>query len=123
MSALTLVSHAIPVLKGDAVRVTEAVHMNSGRLIPRGRYTVRAVAWTPAEVAHLGAYRIEVEATPDTSRLHDRRMHRPTSDEIRAGAAVPLAAQPARFWLYPGQFTHVRPGAPAVLPDAHVQTS
>ena len=108
MSALTLVETPIPVLVGDVVAVDDPIATPSGRTVPRGRYTVLAVEWTPDEHRQLGPYRLSVEATPDTSQLHDRRMHRPTLEQQRQGAEVPLAAQPARFWVYPKEFTRYR---------------
>ena len=111
-----------PVRAGDTVTVPDPVGTPSGRRVPRGRYAVLDAEWTPPEHRHLGPYRLTVEATPDTSRLHDRRMHRPTADEVREGAAVPLAAQASRFFLYPGDFTRYRSGSIETVPDHPLQT-
>lgn len=119
---LRIVRPSAPVRVGDAVHVPEPVTLPSGRRLPRGPYAVLAVERTPDEHRHLGPYRLVVEATPDTSRLHDRRMHRPSADEIRDGATVPLAAQAGRFYVYPGDFTRYRSGHVETLPDHPLQT-
>ena len=111
----------LPVRAGDTVTVPDPVETPSGRRVPRGRYAVLDAEWTPPEHRHPGPYRLTVEATPDTAPL-PRMYHRPTADEQRAGAPVPLAARPGRFFLYPGSFTRYRSGSIETVPDHPLQT-
>lgn len=123
MSALTLLDPraACPVDAGDVVHVPEPVPMPCGRVVRKGRYAVLRVEPTPAEHAGLGPYRLVVEARLDCSRL-PRRFHPPSTEERTAGAEVPLAAQPTRVCLYPGQFTAFAGDGVGTLPDHPLQT-
>lgn len=113
MSALALVPSDRPAV-GDRVHVPDRVWMECGRSIPRGHYDVERVEATPPEHAHLGAYRVVVTARPDCSAL-PKRFRMPSPDERRAGAPVPLCAQPSRFFLYPGSFTAYADGGDGPL--------
>ena len=76
-----------PVQAGDVVTIVETLTQPSGRTVYRGDVVVLAVEDTPPEHAHLGRYRLAVEA-----RRADWR-----------GQGSHLA----RLWLYPGEFSRI----------------
>ena len=122
MSALTLVETPIPVLVGDVVAVDDPIATPSGRTVPRGRYLVRAVEWTPDEHRQRGPYRLSVEARLDCAGLPET--HRPGSEyrQRKGLPAQPACARPTTVYVYPGQFTRYRSGQIETLPDHPLQT-
>lgn len=83
-----------PLRVGDRVRVPEPVTTASGRRVRRGTYPVLAVRGRA----------VVVPWRPDTSDL-PRIYHPPSAEGVRAGAPVPLAAQPTSVTLYPHEYT------------------
>ena len=136
MSALRLVSSdrqplaACPVAAGDRVDVTDPIPMDCGRVIRKGRYTVLRVEATPAEHAHLGRYRVVVQAggfeqgpALDCSGLPDTHQEGSTYRRRKGLRGRPACALPTRVFLYPGWFTAYAGDGVATLPDHPLQTS
>ena len=117
-----------PAAVGDFVRVERPLPCFSGGRIPRGVYEVLAVRWGPDLPPPLTrpGWRLQIEVCYDNSAL-GAGFRCPPQNEIAAGAAVPIAAEPKRPYLDVGQYVRYnhddgRRRAPAVtIPDHPLQ--
>jgi len=113
-----------PVEAGDVVHVPEPDELDSGRRVRKGHYDVLDAEATPPEFAHLGRYRLTVEARLDCSNLPETHQRGSAYRTSRQLDDVPACARPTRVYLYPGDFTRYAAGdGPAKVHDHPLQTT
>ena len=119
---------ACPVAPGDRVDVTDPIPMDCGRVVRTGRYTVLRVEVTPPEHAHLGWYRLVVQAggrgggpALDCSDLPETHQEGSAYRRRKGLRGRPSCKLPTRVFLYPGWFTRYAGGGVATLPDHPLQ--
>lgn len=106
-----LAPEACPVQVGDVVHVPNAVPLRCGRKIRPANYRVMGVEYCETR----RAWRLVIETRADCSALPPR--YRPDPET----GHVPLCAQPTRFYLDAGEYTHYASGAPEAIDDRHTQ--